>query len=75
VIVVGKSKRVCESGNSELARVGESLLCCALRADGYMYRMTDGKSEPFLLFDYFLACRLGTYTILDPRIIFLHVRF
>jgi hypothetical protein len=74
VIVVGKSKRVCEGGNSELARVGESLVCCVLRADGYMYRMTDDEFGLVLLVMLF-SCPLGNCTILDPRIIFLHVRF
>lgn len=60
VIVVGKSKRVCESGNSELARLGESLVCCVLRADGYMYRMTDGEFGLVLLFGATFSCPLGS---------------
>lgn len=56
-----------ESGNSELARVGKSLVCCVLRGDGYMYRMTEGEFEPVLLSDSVLL-PFGICTILDPRV-------
>jgi hypothetical protein len=39
-----------------------------------MYRMTDGEFGLVLLVMLF-SCPLGNCTILDPRIIFLHVRF